>query len=74
MKNVKFLESEEIILDEVNGEFVAIKLAGEKFVIDTDTLHDLTFRFAQMLAHIEAQESSLGEDGMVCAECSGNLH
>ncbi|MFM6927606.1 MAG: hypothetical protein ACKOX6_04040 [Bdellovibrio sp.] len=74
MKNVKFLEPEEITLDEVNGEFVAIQFANERFVIDTDTLHDLTFRFAQILAHLEAQESFSEENELVCAECCGTLH
>jgi hypothetical protein len=75
MKNVKFLEAEEISLDEVNGEFVSVKLAGEKFVIDVDTLYDMSFRFAEMLAKIESREEEASEDGLAaCAECCGNLH
>lgn len=58
MKNVKFLDSEDVSIDEVSADFVALKIAGEKFMIDTDTLHDLTFRFAEMLAQMEAQEEA----------------
>lgn len=75
MKNAKFLEAEEISLDEVNGEFVTVKLAGEKFVIDVDTLYDMSFRFAEMLAKIESREEEAANEGeLACAECCGKLH
>ena len=75
MKNVKFLDAEEITLDAVQGEFVALQFGNEKFVIDTETLHDLTFRFAEMLAKVENKAEQASQDGLtVCSECCGKLH
>lgn len=74
MKNTKFLDAEEIALEEVNDEWVSVTLAGEKFVMDVDTLYDISFRFAALLAHMEQREEEAGEQALTCAECAGKIH
>lgn len=68
MKNTKFLEAEEIALEEVNNEFVSVTMAGEKYVFDKDTLYDISFRFASFLAYLEQKEEQ--EADQICADCS----
>lgn len=62
MKNTKFLDAEEIALEEVSDEWISVTLAGEKFVMDVDTLYDISFRFAALLAHIERREEDACEE------------
>ncbi len=71
MKNTKFLDAEEIALEEVNNEWVSVTMAGEKYVFDMDTLYDISFRFASFLAYLEQREE---EGETVCADCAGKVH
>ena len=66
MKTSKFIEAEQIAFEEVAEDWVAVKFGDEKFVIDVDTLFDLSFRCASFLAYIENQEEQRA--------CSSNLH
>lgn len=73
MKSTKFLDAEEIALEEVNNEWVSVTLAGEKYVFDMDTLYDISFRFASFLAYLEQREEEHGTES-VCADCAGKVH
>ena len=59
MKSTKFLDAEEIALEEVNDEWVSVTMAGEKFVMDVDTLYDISFRFASLLVHLEQKQEEV---------------
>lgn len=68
MKTSKFIEAEQIAFEEVADNWVAVKFGDEKFVIDVDTLFDLSFRCASFLAQVESQEEQ-----RVCSSCSVDL-
>ena len=55
-KNSRLLEAEDISLDEISDNWVSVGLGAEKFVIDMDTLYDLSFRFAAFLAYLENKQ------------------
>ena len=74
MKNTKFLDAEEIVLEEVNNEWVSVTMAGEKYVMDMDTLYDLSFRFASFLAFLESREECAAVSASACVACEGKLH
>nr|BFD68244.1 hypothetical protein HAGR004_32660 [Bdellovibrio sp. HAGR004] len=63
MKTSKFIEAEQIAFEEITENWVAVKFGDEKFVIDMDTLYDLTFRSASFLAYLESRE----EQQAVCS-------
>jgi hypothetical protein len=78
MKNAKFVEAEQVSLEQIDSEWLRLKLADKSFVIDVDTLYDLTFRCAQLLAKLEEQEEILAEEEelppqAVCL-CGGKVH
>lgn len=56
MKKTKVTEAEEISFEEISAEWIALKMGAEKFVMDTDTLIDLSFRCASFLAYLEHKE------------------
>jgi hypothetical protein len=53
MGQYKFIEADEIGLEEISENLVSIKMGEEKVLIDTDTLYDLAFRFAAFLTYLE---------------------
>ena len=53
MKQYQFVEAEQIGLEEISENLVSLKMGDDKFLIDTDTLYDLAFRFASLLSHLE---------------------
>ncbi|AHI06778.1 hypothetical protein BDW_11390 [Bdellovibrio bacteriovorus W] len=55
MKTTKLLDTEQIVFQEVSTEWISLELAGERFVLDVDTLHELAFRSASFLSLIESQ-------------------
>jgi hypothetical protein len=63
-KTSRFIEAEDISLDEISDNWVSVGLGAEKFVIDMDTLYDLSFRFAAFLAFLENKQ----EEKMTQAE------
>jgi len=63
-KTSRFIEAEDISLDEISDNWVSVGLGAEKFVIDMDTLYDLSFRFAAFLAFLENKQ----EEKMAQAE------
>ncbi|WII72903.1 hypothetical protein QJS83_03335 [Bdellovibrio sp. 22V] len=64
MKTTKFIEAEQIAFEEVSENWVAVKFGEEKYVIDVDTLFDLSFRCASFLAYLENQEEQ-----KLCSSC-----
>lgn len=56
MKSAKLIEAEEIALEELTENCVSVKFGDQKFVIDVDTLFDLSFRCASFLAFLEHKE------------------
>ncbi|WP_374033882.1 hypothetical protein ACES2I_14730 [Bdellovibrio bacteriovorus] len=67
MKTTKFIEAEQIAFEEVAENWVSVKFGDEKFVIDVDTLFDLSFRCASFLAQVEAKEEEQAELQGTCA-------
>ncbi|MBS1972098.1 MAG: hypothetical protein JSU04_17440 [Bdellovibrionales bacterium] len=66
-KSAKLLETEAIDFDEVGDEWLSLNLGGEKYVMDLDTLIDLSFRCTSFLAYLESkQENSLEVLGTHC--------
>jgi hypothetical protein len=63
-KSSRLIEAEDISLDEISDNWVSVGLGAEKFVIDMDTLYDLSFRFAAFLAFLESKQ----EEKMAQAE------
>lgn len=55
MKTTKLLDTEQIVFQEVSTEWISLELAGERFVLDIDTLHELAFRSASFLSLLESQ-------------------
>ncbi|MNL46172.1 hypothetical protein D3C87_1688590 [compost metagenome] len=53
MKQYKFIEAEQISLEELSENLVSLKMGEEKLLIDTDTLYDMAFRFASFLTYLE---------------------
>ena len=53
MKQYKFIEAEQIGLEELSENLVSLKMGEEKLLIDTDTLYDMAFRFAAFLTYLE---------------------
>ena len=70
MKNAKFIKEEDVGFEEVSENWVALKFGNEKFVMDMDTLIDLSFRCASFLAYLEGKEESGLE---ACDDESQNL-
>ena len=70
VKDVKFVSSEQITMEEVNEDWISVTIRGEKFVFDADTLCELSFSFAAMLAKVEERQ----ELGGLCGNCAGNVH
>lgn len=64
---MKRIDAEKISLEDLGSEEIALSFGGEKFLIDQDTLCDLTYRMAAMLSYLENQEEA-------CANCRGALH
>lgn len=64
MEKSKFIEAEQIAFEEVSEDWVAVKFGDEKYVIDVDTLFDLSFRCASFLAYLEKQEEQRN-----CSSC-----
>lgn len=56
MKKAQFIEANRIDFEELTENLVVLKLNGEKFVMDTDTMIDLTFRCAAFLTYLEGKE------------------
>lgn len=76
-KSAKLLEAEAIGFDEVGDEWLSLNLGGEKYVMDLDTLIDLSFRCASFLSYLESkQENSLEvlETHCGCYSTKGSLH
>lgn len=63
-KPSRLVEAEDISLEEVSDNWVSVGMGSEKFVIDMDTLYDLSFRFASFLAFLESKQ----EEKMAQAE------
>lgn len=63
-KPSRLVEAEDISLEEISDNWVSVGLGAEKFVIDMDTLYDLSFRFAAFLAFLENKQ----EEKMAQAE------
>lgn len=55
-KPSRLVEAEDISLEEISDNWVSVGLGAEKFVIDMDTLYDLSFRFAAFLALLENKQ------------------
>lgn len=66
-KSSQFIEAEQIAFEEVSDNWVALKLGDEKFVMDLDTLTDLTFRCASFLAYLESKEEEQTYSSCPCA-------
>ncbi|WP_415063375.1 hypothetical protein [Bdellovibrio sp.] len=56
MKKAQFVEANQIGFEELTENLVVLNLNGEKFVMDTDTMIDLTFRCAAFLTYLEGKE------------------
>ena len=67
-KPSRLIEAEDISLDEISDNWISVGLGAEKFVIDMDTLYDLSFRFAAFLAFLENKQ----EEKMAAAEGDGS--
>ncbi|MFS4458208.1 hypothetical protein [Bdellovibrio sp. HCB2-146] len=74
MKKNRFVEAEDITLEEISDDWVSVGFGAEKFVIDTDTLYDLSFRFAAFLAYLENKEETAAEEGTCACVSSAKLH
>lgn len=57
-KAAKLLDAEAIGFDEVGEQWLSLNLGGEKYVMDLDTLIDLSFRCASFLAYLESKEEN----------------
>lgn len=57
-KAAKLLDAEAIGFDEVGEEWLSLNLGGEKYVMDLDTLIDLSFRCTSFLAYLENKEEN----------------
>lgn len=65
----KILDPEKVVLEETGGEWLTLKIADQKYVMDMDTLIDLSFRCAAFLSYLEQKE----EDAAPVCICK-NLH
>ncbi|KHD89550.1 MAG: hypothetical protein OM95_02930 [Bdellovibrio sp. ArHS] len=70
MKKAKFVKAEQIAFEEVSDSYAAIKFGDEKFVIDMDTLYDLTFRAAAFLTHLEERADTVEAKVEKSPECA----
>lgn len=73
IKDIKFVATEQITLEEVNEDWVSVTLKGEKFVFDTDTLCDLSFSLAALLAKVEERQEQMAAAG-ICDNCASKVH
>lgn len=67
MKTTKFIEADQIAFEEVAENWISVKFGDEKYVIDVDTLFDLSFRCASFLALVESKEEERAEMQGTCA-------
>lgn len=58
-RSAKLIDAENIGFDELNDSWVSMNLGSEKFVMDMDTLIDLSFRCASFLAYLENKEETV---------------
>lgn len=73
-KSAKLLEMDDIGFDEIDGEWLAIKFGNEKFVMDIDTLIDLSFRCAAFLSFLENKKDDIVEDAETQCSCASTKY
>jgi hypothetical protein len=76
-KSAKLLEAEEIGFGEVGDEWLSLNLGGEKYVMDLDTLIDLSFRCTSFLSYLENKEEKSLEISATqcgCYSTKMNIH
>ena len=68
MRTAKLVNAEEILFEENYAGSLTLNLGGEKFVMDVDTLIDLSYRCAAFASYLESKEAE--QNICVCK----NLH
>jgi len=74
----KFLDAEAIDFDLVSDEWLSLNLGGEKYVMDLDTLIDLSFRCTSLLAYLEHRYETNSKNFLdaqcECVSTKSNIH
>ncbi|WP_413290268.1 hypothetical protein [Bdellovibrio sp. HCB337] len=69
MKKSQFIKEEEISFEELSENWVSLKFGNDRFVMDTDTLIDLSFRCASFLAYLEGKEQNSISENLEACNC-----